>query len=104
MRLQFYTATVAYINRKKVSLVIRVCVSGDTFIHPHENDKPRVCAPCIHHAYHRRVALCKRSKRPASQPANQGFIITRWHRAIRAGQSLTSVKHVGIIARNKGFL
>lgn len=39
---------------------------------------------------------------PTSQPT--GFIITRWHRAIRAGQSLTSVKHVGIIARNKGFL
>lgn len=38
------------------------------------------------------------------QPTNQstGFIITRWHRAIRADRSLTSVKHVGIIARTRG--
>lgn len=88
----------------------RRCVIRDTylraraFIRPHENDK----CTCMHTVYtrgtyHRRVALCETieaTDRPTSQPT--GFIITRWHRAIRAARSLTSVKHVGIIARTRG--
>jgi len=69
MWLQFYTATVAYINRKKVSLEIRVCVSGDTFIHPHENDN----RACVHRAYITRTIVgwpyaSDRNDQPTNQP------------------------------------
>jgi len=73
-------------------------------IRPHEKWQMHVYAR-THRTYHVycRVALRERSK-PASQPTNRptGFIITRWHRAIHADRSLTSVKHVGIIARTRG--
>lgn len=92
-------------------LEMRICARVSLFDRT-RNDK----CTCMRHTYtpyssrtyYRRVALCERSKRPTNQPANRptdrptGFIITRWHRAIRANRSLTSVEHVGIIARTRG--
>ena len=99
---RYYYFLLLLIARSYLAKVTRARVS----IRPRMRNDKCTCMRIVHtvHTYHRRcrVVLCERSKRPTKPTDQPGFIITRWHRAIRAGRSLTFVKHVGIIARTRG--